>query len=335
MVVMELDQDACYRAVKGRDRRFDGVFYTAVRTTGIYCRPSCPAITPRRGNVSFYRDRGRRPGRRLPRLPTLPARRHTGVPRVGRRGRRRRPGDAAGRRRGRRARGRRGAGHRLGYSARQLNRVVTQEYGAGPLALARSRRAQTARVLIETTDLTFADVSFAAGFSSIRQFNDTVREVYAATPSDLRAKAGSGAGPVRSRARSAPGSPCASRSPPTTCTGSSRVHAVAGPRGSRAGLVRAGGPAAARTRRRAPRARRPPAGRGAVHPDPGGRARPGARPRADPAAARRRLRPRRGGRRRWPRTTCWRAWWPCVRGCGSPGSSTAPRWPSRRCWGSR
>ena len=52
---MELDQDACYRAVKGRDRRFDGMFYTAVRTTGIYCRPSCPAITPRRHNVSFYR----------------------------------------------------------------------------------------------------------------------------------------------------------------------------------------------------------------------------------------------------------------------------------------
>ena len=51
---MELDQEACYRAVKGRDRRFDGMFYTAVRTTGIYCRPSCPAITPRRRNVSFY-----------------------------------------------------------------------------------------------------------------------------------------------------------------------------------------------------------------------------------------------------------------------------------------
>ena len=52
---MHLDQDGCYRAVQGRDRRFDGMFYTAVSTTGIYCRPSCPAITPRRGNVSFYR----------------------------------------------------------------------------------------------------------------------------------------------------------------------------------------------------------------------------------------------------------------------------------------
>ena len=79
----------------------------------------------------------------------------------------------------------------LGYSTRQLNRVVTQEYGAGPLALARSRRAQTARVLIETTDLTFADIAFAAGFASVRQFNDTIREVYAATPTRLRDGAGS------------------------------------------------------------------------------------------------------------------------------------------------
>ena len=78
----------------------------------------------------------------------------------------------------------------LGYSTRQLHRVLTREYGAGPLALARSRRAQSARTLIETTDLTFAEIAFAAGFASIRQFNDTVREVYAATPSDLRDRQG-------------------------------------------------------------------------------------------------------------------------------------------------
>ena len=79
-----------------------------------------------------------------------------------------------------------GLAQALGYSTRQLNRVVTQEYGAGPLALARSRRAQTARVLIETTDLSFTDIAFAAGFASVRQFNDTMREVYAATPTRLR-----------------------------------------------------------------------------------------------------------------------------------------------------
>jgi AraC family transcriptional regulator of adaptative response / DNA-3-methyladenine glycosylase II len=188
---MDLDQDACYRAVKGRDRRFDGMFYTAVRTTGIYCRPSCPAITPRRGNVSFYRtaasDQGAgfRACRRC--LPDATP----GSPEW----------DVAADVASRAMRlvadgvverdGVEGLASALGYSTRQLNRVVTQKYGAGPLALARSRRAQTARVLIETTDLTFADIAFAAGFASVRQFNDTVREVYAASPTRLRAGAGS------------------------------------------------------------------------------------------------------------------------------------------------
>ncbi len=188
---MDLDQDACYRAVKGRDRRFDGMFYTAVRTTGIYCRPSCPAITPRRGNVSFYRTAagaqgaGFRACRRC--LPDATP----GSPEW----------DVAADVASRAMRlvsdgvverdGVEGLADALGYSTRQLNRVVTQEYGAGPLALARSRRAQTARVLIETTDLTFADIAFAAGFASVRQFNDTLREVYAATPTRLRQGAGS------------------------------------------------------------------------------------------------------------------------------------------------
>src|SRR3954462_9794618 len=81
-----------------------------------------------------------------------------------------------------------GLAARLGYSERQLHRLLVGELGVGPLSLARARRAQTARVLIETTDLPMADVAFAAGFASIRQFNDTVREVFAASPSELRAK---------------------------------------------------------------------------------------------------------------------------------------------------
>src|SRR5436190_1381958 len=72
-----------------------------------------------------------------------------------------------------------GLAHRLGYSDRHLNRQLTAEVGAGPLALARAQRAQTARVLLETTDLAMSQVAFAAGFASIRQFNDTVREVFA------------------------------------------------------------------------------------------------------------------------------------------------------------
>ena len=185
-----LDAEACYRAVKGRDRRFDGVFYTAVRTTGIYCRPSCPAITPQRVNVSFFRTAagaqgaGYRACRRC--LPdATPGSPEWDV-----------AADVAGRAMRLLAdgvverEGVEGLADRLGYSSRQLNRVVTDQFGAGPLAIARSRRAQTARTLIETTDLSFADIAFAAGFASIRQFNDTVREVYAATPTDLRSRRG-------------------------------------------------------------------------------------------------------------------------------------------------
>jgi AraC family transcriptional regulator of adaptative response / DNA-3-methyladenine glycosylase II len=187
---MYQDTEACYRALKSRDRRFDGVFYTAVRTTGIYCRPSCPAITPKLSNVTFYpsaaaaQQAGYRACKRC--LPDATP----GSPEW----------DLAADVAGRAMRlisdgtvereGVDGLAARLGYSARQLNRLVTGAFGAGPLALARARRAQTARVLVETTPMSFADIAFASGFSSIRQFNDTVREVYAATPTDLRGRRG-------------------------------------------------------------------------------------------------------------------------------------------------
>ncbi|MFC5179171.1 AlkA N-terminal domain-containing protein [Nocardioides taihuensis] len=187
MVAMTpLDHESCYRAVKARDRRFDGVFYTAVRTTGIYCRPSCPARTPAPANVSFHpsaasaQGAGYRACKRC--LPDATP----GSP----------DWDVAADVAGRAMRlisdgvvdreGVPGLAAHLGYTPRHLTRLLTAELGAGPLALARARRAQTARVLIETTDLTYADVAFAAGFSSVRQFNDTVREVYATTPSELR-----------------------------------------------------------------------------------------------------------------------------------------------------
>jgi AraC family transcriptional regulator of adaptative response / DNA-3-methyladenine glycosylase II len=83
-----------------------------------------------------------------------------------------------------------GLARHVGYTPRHLTRLLTAELGAGPLALARAKRAQTARVLIETTDLTYADIAFAAGFSSVRQFNDTIREVYAASPTELRGRRG-------------------------------------------------------------------------------------------------------------------------------------------------
>src|SRR3954470_20093477 len=183
-----LDPERCYRAVASRDARFDGWFFTAVHTTGIYCRPSCPARTPLARNVSFFTTaaaaqaagfRAVRRGRpdAAPGSPEWDVRadivaramrliadgevERSGVP---------------------------GLARRLGYSERQLSRLVVAELGVSPLALARAQRAQTARVLIETTDLPMADVAFAAGFASIRQFNDTVREVFATTPTALRAK---------------------------------------------------------------------------------------------------------------------------------------------------
>ena len=186
-----LDRESCYRAVKSRDRRFDGVFYTAVRTTGIYCRPSCPARTPAFHNVTFHpsaasaQGAGYRACKRC--LPDATP----GSP----------DWDVAATAAGRAMRliadgvvdreGVDGLARRVGYTPRHLSRILTAELGAGPLALARARRAQTARVLIEMTGLSLADVAFASGFSSVRQFNDTIREVYAASPTDLRGRRGS------------------------------------------------------------------------------------------------------------------------------------------------
>ncbi|MGN6781133.1 MAG: bifunctional transcriptional activator/DNA repair enzyme AdaA, partial [Marmoricola sp.] len=186
----QIDAAACYRAVQSRDRRFDGVFWTAVRTTGIYCRPSCPALTPRPGNVSFHRSAaaaqqaGYRACKRC--LPDAVP----GSPEW----------DLAGDAAGRAMRligdglvdrdGVEGLAAALGYSTRQLHRIVSAAYGAAPLALARSRRAQAARTLVEGSDLSFADVAFAAGFGSVRQFNDTLRAVYAASPTELRGRRG-------------------------------------------------------------------------------------------------------------------------------------------------
>jgi AraC family transcriptional regulator of adaptative response / DNA-3-methyladenine glycosylase II len=181
-----LDPDRCYRAAQSRDSRFDGWFYIAVRTTGIYCRPSCPAVTPKRANVEFHRSaasaqqHGFRACKRC-RPDAAP-----GSPEWDIRG------DVVARAMRLIAdgvvdrEGVPGLSRHLGYSERHLNRLLTDELGAGPLALARAQRAQTARILIETTDLSMTDIAYAAGFGSVRQFNDTVREVFATSPSELR-----------------------------------------------------------------------------------------------------------------------------------------------------
>jgi AraC family transcriptional regulator of adaptative response / DNA-3-methyladenine glycosylase II len=185
---MHTDTERCVRAVQSKDARFDGWFFTAVTTTRIYCRPSCPVVPPKPRNMTFYpsaaacQQAGFRACKRC-RPDTSPgspewnhradlvarAVRLIGDGVVDRDGV---PGLAA----------------RLGYSTRQIERQLLAELGAGPLALARAQRARTARLLIETTPLPMAEIAFAAGFSSIRAFNDTVREVFALSPSELRAR---------------------------------------------------------------------------------------------------------------------------------------------------
>jgi AraC family transcriptional regulator, regulatory protein of adaptative response / DNA-3-methyladenine glycosylase II len=183
-----MDDDQRYQVVVSKDARFDGVFFSGVTSTGIYCRPSCPAITPKRAHMHFYRsaaaaqEAGFRACKRCrpdaaPGSPEWNIRADVvaramrliadGV--VDRDGV---AGLAAG----------------LGYEQRQVRRLVTAELGAGPLAIARAQRAQTARILTETTGLPLTEVAFAAGFTSVRQFNATIQEVFAMTPSQLRSR---------------------------------------------------------------------------------------------------------------------------------------------------
>src|SRR5215471_131316 len=184
-----MDDEQRYQAAASKDARFDGVFFVAVTTTGVYCRPSCPAMTPKRENVRFY--------------TTSAAAQQTGF----RACKRCRPDASPGSpewniRADLTARAMRliadgivdregvaGLAKQLGYEQRQIRRLLTAELGAGPLALARAQRAQTARVLVETTKLPMGDIAFAAGFASIRQFNATILEVYDIPPTALRERA--------------------------------------------------------------------------------------------------------------------------------------------------
>ena len=186
------DPERCFQAARSKDARFDGVFFIGVTSTGIYCRPSCPARTPKRENVRFYasaaaaQQAGFRACLRCrpdatPGSPEWNLRADV----VARAMRLIRDGivdrEGVG-----------GLARRLGYSVRHLTRVISAEVGTGPLAIARAQRGQTARILLETTELPIAHVAFAAGFSSVRQCNETVQEIFADTPGGLRARASAG-----------------------------------------------------------------------------------------------------------------------------------------------
>ena len=183
---MNLDAAACYRALTSRDARFDGRFFTGVTSTGVYCRPICPARTPARANVRFFgcaaaaEADGFRPCRRCrpDTAPGTPA--WQGAPAVVARGLRLiRDGvlDEEGIDR---------FADRLGLGARQVRRLFEAHVGAPPAEIARTRRVHFARALVDDPSLRLTDIAFAAGFQSVRQFNHAFRQTFHAAPRALR-----------------------------------------------------------------------------------------------------------------------------------------------------
>ena len=183
---MDMDDDACYRAIETRDHRFDGRLFVAVTTTGIYCRPFCPAPTPKRKNVRFFptaaaaQEAGFR--------PCLRCRPETSPELAFWRG----SSNTVSR-----ALGLIEAGalddanvetlaSRLGMGERQLRRLFQQHLGASPIAIAQTRRILLAKQLIQDTRLPMTEVAAAAGFGSIRRFNETFQQLYRRPPKSLR-----------------------------------------------------------------------------------------------------------------------------------------------------
>lgn len=184
---MELDHNTCYRALRTRDSRFDGRFFTGVRSTGIYCRPICPARTPKKNNVDFYacaaaaEDAGFRPCRRC-RPETSP-----GTPAW--------LGTSATVTRALRliANGALDQGgeidqlaDRLGVTARHLRRLFDKHLGASPIAIAQARRVHFAKTLLDSTAMSITDVAFSSGFASVRRFNAVFAKTFHRTPREVR-----------------------------------------------------------------------------------------------------------------------------------------------------
>jgi len=180
--------DICYRAIATRDRRFDGRLFIGVTTTGIYCRPICPARTPKRENVTFWpsaaaaQEAGFRPCLRCrPEIsPDAAAWRGTS--------------NTVSRALALIAEGALDGDEaslvslceRLGVGDRQLRRLFDKHLGAPPIAVAQTRRVLFAKQLIQETRLPMSAVADAAGFGSIRRFNDAFKKLYRRSPSDLR-----------------------------------------------------------------------------------------------------------------------------------------------------
>jgi AraC family transcriptional regulator of adaptative response / DNA-3-methyladenine glycosylase II len=185
-----LDPDVCYEALKARDARFDGRLFVAVTTTGVYCRPVCPASLAKRENCRFFpsaaaaQTAGFRPCLRC-RPETAPEHgswrgssntvsRGLSLIAEGALDRDDASVDALA--------------ERLGVGGRQLRRLFQQHLGASPIAVAQTRRVLFAKQLIHETNLPMAEVALAAGFGSVRRFNETFQCLYARPPSALRRK---------------------------------------------------------------------------------------------------------------------------------------------------
>jgi AraC family transcriptional regulator, regulatory protein of adaptative response / DNA-3-methyladenine glycosylase II len=184
---MTLDSDTCYRAVAARDPRFDGRFFTGVTSTGVYCRPICPSRTPARKNMLFFPHQGaaetagfRACRRCRPEASPGSPDWNTRADLVARAVRLISDGYVD-------EHGIGGLARRLAVTERHLHRLVVGELGAGPLALARTVRLQTARRLLSETSVPITEIAFASGFSSVRQFNASFQESYRQPPSALRA----------------------------------------------------------------------------------------------------------------------------------------------------
>jgi len=183
---MELDARACDRARLARDPRFDGTFFIAVLSTGIYCRPICPSPTARRENVRYFRSAaeseaaGFRACRRCRPEAAPGTPRWNGTASTVRRALRLiEEGALSGESVAALAR-------RLGVSPRQLHRLFTAHLGSSPIAVAKTWRCNFARQLLRDTDLPMSTVAIAAGFRTVRRFNDAIRTVYGRTPSEIR-----------------------------------------------------------------------------------------------------------------------------------------------------
>jgi AraC family transcriptional regulator of adaptative response / DNA-3-methyladenine glycosylase II len=188
---MDLDREACYRAFKARDRRFDGRFFIGVSSTGIFCRPICPARTPRFENCIFFPtaaaaySAGFRPCLRC--RPEI----NPGVPAWN--------GTAATVNRALRLIAEEGPeaanllalASRLGVGSRHLRRLFRRHVGASPVAVLQAQRVFLAKQLITDSSLPLSQVALGAGFGSVRRFNTVMRRTFGRAPRDLRRAAGS------------------------------------------------------------------------------------------------------------------------------------------------